>query len=187
MFKKVCKIFSTALFILLMIITVLLVVIKFMGESQSFFGYNVYYVLTESMEPEIMAGDIIFSESVDDTSTLQVGDVITYEGRVGTMRDKSITHKIIEIREENGELIFVTQGVANPAADPPITSDQINSKMVGKSSFLGGVVSVVNSKYGFFLIIILPLAAFLTSEVISLVKVYKESKEEQVDEENTNS
>ena len=187
MLRKVCKIFSTALFILLMATTILLVVIKFMGESQSFFGYNVYYVLTGSMEPEIMSGDIIFSESVEDASELKVGDVITYEGRVGSVKDKSITHKIIEIKNENGELVFVTQGVANPAADPPITSDQIVSKMIGKSSFLGGVVSVVNSKYGFLLIIILPLTAFLASEVVSLVKVYKESKEEQVDEENTDS
>lgn len=187
MLKKICKIFSTALFVMLMITTVLLVGIKFMGESQSFFGYNVYYVLTGSMEPEIMSGDIIFSKSVEDASELKVGDVITYEGRVGSVKDKSITHKIIEIRDENGELIFVTQGVANPAADPPITSEQIVSKMIGKSSFLGGIVSVVNSRYGFLLIIILPLAAFLTSEVVSLVKVYKESKEEQVDEENTES
>lgn len=187
MFKKICKIFSTALFILLIVITVLLVAIKFMGESQSIFGYNMYYVLTGSMEPEIMSGDIIFSKSVEDASELKVNDIITYDGRVGSVKDKSITHRIIEIREENGELIFVTQGDANPAADPPIKSEQIVSKMVGKSSFLGGIVSVVNSKYGFLLIIILPLTAFLASEVVSLVKVYKESKEEQVDEENADS
>lgn len=187
MIKKIFKICSTALFSLLLIITILLVIIKFMGESYSFFGYNAYYVLTGSMEPEIMAGDVIFSKSVEDASTLQVGDVITYNGRVGAVKDKSITHEIRDIREENGELVFVTQGVANPVADPPITSDQIVSKMVCKSSFLGDIVSVVNSKYGFLLIIILPLAVFMTGEVVSLVRTYKECKEEQVDEKETNS
>jgi signal peptidase len=100
------------------------------------------------------------------------------------VKGKSVTHKIIEIRDENGKLIFVTQGVANPAADPPITSEQIVSKMVCKSGLLGDVVSLVNNKYGFLVIIILPLAVFLTSEVITLVKTYKECKEEQVDEDD---
>ena len=185
MVKKIFKVCSTALFILLMIITITLVVMRFMGESYSFLGYNAYYVLTGSMEPEIMAGDVIFSKKVDDASKLKVGDVITYNGKVGMVKDKSITHKIIEMREENGELVFVTQGVANPAADPPISSEQIVSKMVFKSSLLGNVVSVVNSKTGFLMIIILPLAVFLASEVVSLVRTYKECKEEQVDEENT--
>jgi len=187
MVKKIFNVCSTVLFVLLIITTITLVAMKFMGESYNFFGYNAYYVLTGSMEPEIMAGDIIFSKSVDDASKLRVGDVITYRGEVGAMKDKSITHKIIEIRDENGELIFVTQGVANPAADPPITSEQIVSKMVFKSSLLGNVVSVVNSKAGFLMIIILPLVVFLTSEVFSLVRTYKECKEEQVDEENEES
>ena len=185
MIKKIFNICSTVLFVLLMLTTITLVAMKFMGESYSFFGYNAYYVLTGSMEPEIMAGDVIFSKSVDDVSELKVGDVITYNGEVGAVKGKSVTHKIIEIRDENGKLIFVTQGVANPAADPPITSEQIVSKMVCKSGLLGEVVSLVNNKYGFLVIIILPLAVFLTSEVITLVKTYKECKEEQVDEENT--
>ena len=187
MVKKIFKVCSTALFVMLMIITITLVVMRFMGESYNFLGYNAYYVLTGSMEPEIMAGDVIFSKNVDDASKLKVGDIITYNGEVGVVKDKSITHKIIEIREENGRLVFVTQGVANPAADPPITSDQIVSKMVYNSGFFGAVVSAVNSKTGFLMIIILPLAVFLTSEVFSLVKTYKECKEEQVDEESKES
>ena len=70
----------------------------------------------------LLSSVFVFSKSVDDASELKVGDVITYNGEVGTVKGKSITHKIIEIRDENGKLIFVTQGVANPVADPPITS-----------------------------------------------------------------
>lgn len=185
--KKIFKIFSTALFVLLMLITVLLVMMRFMGESYGIFGYNAYYVLTGSMEPEIMSGDVIISKSVDDAAELKVDDVITYMGETGEVKGKSITHRIIDIKKENGEFVFVTQGDANPVADPLIRSDQIVSKMVCTSSFLGAIVSVVNSKYGFLLIIILPLAIFMTSEIVSLVKTYKECKEEQVDETEAKS
>ncbi len=187
MAKKILKICSTALFVLLMFITLTLVVMKFMGENISVFGYNAHYVLTGSMEPEIKAGDVIISKKVEDASELNVGDVVTYTGRTGDLKDKLITHKIVEKKEENGKLEFVTQGVANPIADPAITAEMIESKMLFRSVFFGKVISVVNNKYGFFIIILLPLAVFLTSETISLVKICKECKEEQVDETETKS
>ena len=187
MTKKILKICSTALFVILMFTTLSLVVMKFMGESFSVFGYNAYYVLTGSMEPTIMPGDVIISKKVEDPNSLNVGDVVTYTGRTGDFKDRSITHKIIEKREENGKLEFITKGDANPVADPAITAEMIESKMVFKSVLLGNVVSLVNNKYGFFIIIILPLVVFLVSEIVTLVKTYNECKEEQVDETETKS
>ena len=160
---------------------------KFMGETPSFFGYNLYYILTGSMEPEISAGDIIVGKTVN-TAELEVGDVVVYNGIEGDTKGKVITHKITDILTEEGETVFITKGNANSIADPPVKPDQIISKMKFKIPFAGAVFSVVNSRIGFFIIIILPLGFLLVSEVISLVRACKEIKEEEQNEtENKDS
>lgn len=184
--KKVMKVISGILFCLLFVITTFFVGMKFLGEDPSVFGYSMYYILTGSMEPQISAGDIIISETVT-PEELVVGDVITYKGEVGDVKGKMITHEIIDITEENGEVSFITKGCANIIEDPPVYSHQIVSKMTVKLPFVGKIFSVINSKWGFFIIIIVPLAVLLIHEVVSLVKTIRSGKEEQNDEEQKNT
>jgi len=167
------------------VVTSFLVVMKFMGETPSFFGYNLYYILTGSMEPELSAGDIIVGKKVD-TSVLSVGDVVVYGGLEGETKGKIITHKITDILTEGGDTVFITKGTANVISDPPVKPDQIISRMEFKVPFAGAVFSLVNSRWGFFVIIILPLGFLLAGEIISLVKACKEIKEEEQNETENN-
>lgn len=176
--RKAIKTVSSILFCLMFVVTAFFVVMKFLGETPSFFGYNVYYILTGSMEPELSAGDIIIGKQTDH-SELCVGDIITYNGMEGQTKDKIITHKIIEINDSNGEPEFITKGDANEIEDPPVAADQIISKMVLKVPLAGKMFSAVNSRFGFLLIIILPLVLLLVSEIISLIKVCKNMREEE--------
>ena len=180
MLKLISKIFKVASYCLLGLIiclSVFVLALRFLGESPSVFGYSFYYVLTESMEPEIMAGDMILCK-VTDTDDLQVGDVITYNGEVGEMKGKIITHKIIEINEGT----FVTQGVANDIPDPPIKAKQILSRYVATIPLAGEVFSIINSKIGFILLIITPLGMLIINEISTIVKAFKEDKEEHLSE-----
>ncbi|MBE6692457.1 MAG: signal peptidase I [Ruminococcaceae bacterium] len=176
MISKILKVSSYCLFGLIICLSLFVLTMRFLGEAPSIFGYSFYYVLTESMEPEIMAGDIILCESVD-TEELKIGDVITYAGQTGELNGKIITHKIVDI--DDG--MFTTQGVANNISDPPITSSQILSKYVLTIPLAGKLFSLINSKYGFILIIIIPLGVLIVNEISIIVKTIKEDKEDKED------
>lgn len=175
--SKIVKIVSYCLFGFVICISLFLVAMRFMGENPSIFGYSCYYVLTTSMEPEIMAGDMIIGKSVD-PEELQVGDVITYMGETGSFKDKIVTHKIIEINDD----VFVTQGVANDIPDPAIYSSQIMSRYITTVPLMGKLFSIINSKFGFVFLIIMPLGLLIINEISIIVKAVKEEKEEHLSE-----
>lgn len=175
--SKIFKIASYCLFGLIICLSLFVLTLRFLGESPSIFGYSFYYVLTESMEPEIMAGEIILGKSTD-PEELQVGDIITYTGETGDLKDKIITHKIVEI--EDGA--FITQGVANDIPDPPISSSQILSRYVATIPLAGKIFSVINSKFGFIFLIVTPLGLLIVNEISIIVKAFKEDKEAHTSE-----
>jgi signal peptidase len=109
---------------------------------------------------------------------LRIGDVVTYKGESGSMSGKIITHKIVEISGDT----FVTKGVANDLADPPIHSSQILSKYVATIPVAGTIFSVVNSKYGFIFLIAVPLVLLIFNEISIIVKAVREDKEEHLSE-----
>lgn len=175
--SKIFKVCSYCLFGLIICLSLFVLVLRFLGESPSVFGYCFYYVLTESMEPEIHAGDMILGKRVD-TDELSVGDVVTYLGDTGSMKDKIITHKIVEIEDD----IFTTKGVANDIPDPPIYGSQILSKYVLTIPVAGKLFSVINSKVGFVFLIATPLVLLIVNEISIIVKAFKEDKEEHLSE-----
>lgn len=175
--SKILKIASYCLLGLIICLSLLVLAFRFMGKSPSIFGYSFYYVLTESMEPEIMPGEIILGRSVD-PSDLRVGDVVTYTGESGELAGKIITHKIIEI---DGNTV-TTQGVANDIPDPPIKSEQIMSRYITTIPFAGTLFSIINSKLGFVFLIVLPLGLLIANEISIIVKACKKDKEEHLSE-----
>ncbi len=180
MFKlisKILKVASYCMFGLIICLSLFVVTLRFLGESPSIFGYSFYYVLTGSMEPEIMSGEIILCESAD-PQELKVGDVITYIGEKGDLKGKIITHKIVEI---NGDS-FITQGVANDIPDPSIRPSQILSRYVTTIPLAGKIFSVINSKFGFIFLIVIPLGLLIVNEISVIVKAFKEDKEEHLSE-----
>lgn len=72
-------------------------------------GYEVYNVVSGSMEPDIPVGSVIFVEPVE-AGTVDEGDVIAFrsEGSV-------IAHRVVRNRVVEGE--FVTKGDANQEED----------------------------------------------------------------------
>ncbi len=175
--SKIVKIASYCIFAFVICLSLFVVTLRFIGESPSVFGYSCYYVLTKSMEPEIMAGEMILGKTAD-PKDLQVGDIVTYVGDTGDLKDKIITHKIVEI---DGD-ILVTQGVANDMPDPAIYSSQIISRYVTTIPLAGKIFSVINSKFGFIFLIITPLGLLIVNEISIIVKTLKEDKEEHLSE-----
>jgi signal peptidase len=175
--SKILKIASYFLFGMIVCLSLFVLTLRFLGENPSIFGYNFYYVLTESMEPEIEAGEMILGQRVN-AADLQIGDVVTYIGESGVLKGKVITHKIVKIDGST----FVTKGVANDLEDPPINETQILSRYVATIPLAGDVFSVINSKYGFVFLIATPLTLLIINEISIIVKACREDKEEHLSE-----
>ena len=83
------------------------------------FGYGAAVVLTGSMEPAIMADDLIIVAEAED---YQVGDVVVYQS--GSVL---VVHRIVEL----GPDTVTTQGDANNAPDEPVRKEMLKGKVVG--------------------------------------------------------
>ncbi len=181
-FKKVWKVISTILIVLMIAITLFLVVFKIVGETPSVFGYNLFYIVTGSMEPTVKVGDIILSEKVE-TSALKEGDVVTFNGESGELEGKIVTHRIVSIYEENGETYIITKGDANTANDPPHKAECVVAVMKCKIPLLGSLVKFINTPLGFVVLIVTPLLMSLVNEILELIRAFRSTKEEQGNEE----
>lgn len=76
------------------------------------FGYQIYSVVSGSMEPAIPTGSLVYIGGPE-AAEVQEGDVIAFYGSGET--GSIITHRVVENRVLMGE--FVTKGDANPQED----------------------------------------------------------------------
>ena len=76
------------------------------------FGYQPYYILSGSMEPQIPTGSVVYVQQVE-WEEIHSGDCITF--RIGTDTELTATHRVVSIDQEKKEI--VTKGDANKTED----------------------------------------------------------------------
>jgi len=106
--KKVWNFVTTILLVVLIILAVLLVGVRIVG-------FDVYTVLSGSMEPTYHTGSVIYVKDVDYTE-LEEGDVITFMLDEETLA----THRIVEVVPDDEDptvLRYRTKGDANDVVD----------------------------------------------------------------------
>ncbi|WP_153952193.1 signal peptidase I [Halosegnis longus] len=126
-----------------------------------------YVVLSDSMSPEINAGDVVV---VDDQPTPQIeqNQVITYERPES---DQLVTHRVVAVLDENGETAFRTKGDANEDVDPqPVPTENVVGVVQFHIPLIGHVVSFASSDAGLLVFVILPATGLAVSEVVSLYR-----------------
>lgn len=105
----------------------------------SIFGYKPFIVLSGSMESEIYKGDLAIVKNVD-ANTLKEKDIIAFRD----MDNYVVTHRIVEIKDENGQKVFITKGDNNNNQDSGSVSEkQIEGIYIGKMSGFGNVLLVM--------------------------------------------
>jgi signal peptidase I len=87
----------------------------------------------DSMVPSIYSGQRPLYREVTNTSELKVGDVIAYTGEKSQnpFIHNVVSHRIIEIGEDEEGEYFITIGDNNPVADGKIRPEQIEYIVVG--------------------------------------------------------
>ena len=116
--KKIKKILFLLIYILLIptILFSLFLIMLELGNSDevpSFFDYELYNVISESMEPKLKIDDIIIVKRGYDKDKYKVGNIITFSNSKGEL----ITHRIEKIITMDLEKVFITKGDNNSTVD----------------------------------------------------------------------
>ena len=138
----------------------------------SIFGLRIMSIQTESMYPTMKPGDLIFDTAVKDTHELQIGDVITYWTVIDGERVLN-THRITEIYDGGGYLIFQTKGDNNTIEDSLTVHE---SEIVGqyngmKIAGLGKLFDYLQTSTGFLIVVVIPVAIFFLYHLIQFFRV----------------
>ena len=174
LFKIVGIVVKTALFIFLAMFALVVCLQRFSDNSISIFKYRMFSVASGSMKPKYNSGDVILCKEVD-MDDLKVGDDITYKGKSGTFKNKTVTHRIVKIEEESGKFQFYTKGIASTRIDPIVTEDQVYGKIIMEFKFLSWLYKFITTPTGFYMCIFIPIVILFGSEIISIsVEKYEE-------------
>lgn len=170
------EIFQAAIVLTIAVILVNALVPFFTGSKMPLI------VLSGSMVPVMLPGDMIIEKSVD-PNELQVGDVLIFRDP-GGRPDTLITHRIIAIDEEE-ERTFHTKGDANNAEDMSVVKA---SDVVGKLTFVipyAGYLpdTVKHNKNIFLFTVILPAGLLIFEEMRNLILYSNPAKARKVEKE----
>lgn len=110
-------------------------------------GYAMLEVVSGSMEPTILKGDIIIINTKD--KDYKENDIITFRGKEGEF----VTHRILEIDDKT----MITKGDNNNSEDDPIKTSSIVGKYVTKINGGGRILSSFKNPFTMVMIFIIGL------------------------------
>lgn len=153
---------------------------RFSGNKISFFNYRMFTVISGSMEPKYIIGDVLIAKKVD-ASKIKIGDAITYQGTKDSFTGKVITHEVIGVeKDENGKYLFRAKGLATLVEDPIVSESQLYGKVIYKSVILSSIYRIVATNIGFYIFIIIPMVFIIGSEILSTLLKKEEKKREEL-------
>ena len=186
-FKYISTIISWTIFVLLSIIGALL--IYYFASSRLYVTkgdkyepfFSVYTIVSGSMEPTIKVYDVIINTKVNDPKDVKVNDVITFTSTSDISNGKTVTHRVIGIREmDDGGICYVTRGDNNTTEDPSCAT---YSNVIGKVSAvvpgLGKIQFFLASKFGWLLIIVVPALYIIIKDLLKLFKMSRNKDGEE--------
>lgn len=183
--KKALKItgnvLTVAVAILVVIMTVLTVFSMVFNRdgTASVFGVQAYVVQSDSMTPEFAAGDVIFSEEVN-PEELVAGDIITFISRDSASYGQTITHCIREVTTHNGELAFITYGIATGVDDgTPAAASDVLGRYTFRIAGLGSFFEFLKSVPGYIVCILLPFLVIIGLQVANIVSAVRAARTEK--------
>lgn len=165
--KKIWNIISTILVVLMVLCAVFLMGSRLMG-------YECYTVISGSMEPKYMVGDLIYVKEVD-VNSIKTGDDITF-----ILNEDLVvaTHQVVRVDAENQR--FYTKGLANEIED----QDPVHfNNVIGVPQFsipkLGYVSDFVQNPPGMYITIGVGIVLILLVFLPDMLGKKKEDEENQ--------
>ena len=161
-----------------MIINLTLIIKSYVrpNEVPMVFGVAPMIVESGSMQPTILVNDMIFTKKVD-PAELKVDDVIAFQP-IGKI--EPVTHRIIEVYEENGAKMFRTQGDDNNTPDQdPVHQRQVVGVYFKRLAGVGKLALFLQQPIGMVIFVAVPLALFLLYDLLRRYFYNKKHKDER--------
>ena len=186
--KKVWNIISTifvwiivAVAVAMMIFTIVSVN-TFNRADRDIFGYKAFVVLSDSMSTtDFSAGDLVLIRETD-PSTLQAGDIITYQSQNSHNYGENVTHKIrSRTVTPDGNPGFITYGTTTDTDDEAIvTYPYVQGKYVMALPKVGTFFTFLRTPQGYILFILIPFLLLIMYQGVNCVKAFRAYKAEQL-------
>ena len=181
---KILTIIGTILCVILipiLIINITLIAKSFINEDEvpSIGGTLPLIVLTDSMYPEIESGDLIICNTAE-AKDIKVNDIISFFDPAGN-GTSIVTHRVIEIVEENGEIFFRTRGDNNNTEDKKLVPAE-NLVGVYKTRIAGAghIAMFMQSTAGLIICVVLPIILLVGYDIIRR-RIYEKNNKQDTD------
>ena len=137
-------------------------------------------VLTDSMYPEIKSGDIIICRTVD-AEEVALGDTIAFFDPAGN-GSAVVTHQVIEVINENGEISFRTKGINNNTEDRmPVPAENLVGEYTGvRIAGAGNIALFMQTTAGLIICVFVPLILLVGYDIIRR-RMYDKSKNDDME------
>lgn len=132
-------------------------------------GFERYVIVSGSMEPTIPVGSVVYDEVVP-LDQLEVGDIITFVPPPEFDIDDPVTHRVVEISDMDGQLVFRTKGDANEDVDPwrMVLDGPDQARVVHHIPYVGYFYMALQVRWVQVLVIAVPAALLVGYIVVTL-------------------
>lgn len=142
-------------------------------------GYLPLIVLTDSMYPDIKSGDLIICHTAD-AEEIEVNDVISFFDPAGN-GTSIVTHRVIEVVREDGELFFRTKGDNNNIEDKdPVPAENLVGVYKTRIAGAGNIAMFMQSTAGLIVCVVLPIVLLVAYDIIRR-RLYERSRQNDND------
>lgn len=186
-FKKVINIVIDVLVVLILLVSGIILTLSLTSQetgSPNLFGYTLNAIQTGSMEPQFYAGDLLIGKTTDVGEDYNKGDIVFFESSYkaddGVEYKMVKCHRIIKIKDDNGIKYYLTKGDNNSISDESTDGWLTDAKIVGiyetndyqgmKLEGVGATIDFLQSFWGFFFVIVLPMILFFIYELIRVIR-----------------
>ena len=142
-------------------------------------GYFPLIVLTDSMYPEIKSGDLILCQEIE-PENVQEGDVISFFDPAGN-GTAIVTHRVVEVLNEGGALMFRTRGDNNNTDDKVLVGAQdIVGTYQGRVPAAGNIALFMQTTTGLIVCVVLPIILLVGYDILRR-RLYEKNKQDDTD------
>lgn len=152
---------------LIIIVNVTMIVKSYLYPDKvpDFMGYKPFIVLSGSMEPTILTGDLVVIQETA-AENIAPNDIIAFCADANA--EAVVTHRVTEVVTEDGVISFLTKGDANTGADAnEVKAEELEGKYLGRVSGLGHFAMFLQTPVGMLIFVVTPLCLFIVYDMVA--------------------
>ena len=183
---------SAVIFAFALTVFIVSITARSKNRQAEFFGLSFAVVVTDSMSPDIKAGDLIIVKRCD-IAEMEMNQNAVFVGLPGgEFEGKNIVHRVVGIYdvidEDTGEktgICLETWGISNPEIDEDfVYAENFIGREVFHSTFLGAIMVFLKKPLNWvFVIVFLVAVSFGVKQGIKIIKLVKEKNKNQEQEQ----